>query len=166
MGVSNESTKEKLTEAGKKLWEDEELRNKFFDDAGKFDASKSAKSIFNYVKTVVDLCTDVRAGFYVVEEPWKFYCSIAAAVYAVSPLDFVPDWFPIIGQSDDAVAIAAAVALTASMLNDYSKWKYGEQNATVFREEDFTNVEDAEFREVDNGTNSVLDGALDRLSNL
>jgi uncharacterized membrane protein YkvA (DUF1232 family) len=32
-------------------------------------------------------------------------------LYVVSPLDFLPDWFPILGQLDDLAAIAAGVAL-------------------------------------------------------
>jgi uncharacterized membrane protein YkvA (DUF1232 family) len=34
-----------------------------------------------------------------------------AALYAISPLDFIPDWIPVIGQLDDVAALAAAITL-------------------------------------------------------
>lgn len=32
-------------------------------------------------------------------------------VYVLSPLDFVPDWLPLLGQLDDVAALTAGVAL-------------------------------------------------------
>src|SRR5438128_521987 len=34
-----------------------------------------------------------------------------ALLYAVSPLDLVPDWIPVFGQMDDFAVLAAAVTL-------------------------------------------------------
>ncbi|MCC7367489.1 MAG: DUF1232 domain-containing protein [Chloroflexi bacterium] len=35
----------------------------------------------------------------------------ATAIYVVSPLDFAPDWIPVLGQGDDLVAILAGLNL-------------------------------------------------------
>lgn len=34
---------------------------------------------------------------------------VATLVYLVSPIDFVPDWFPFVGQADDLVALMAGL---------------------------------------------------------
>jgi uncharacterized membrane protein YkvA (DUF1232 family) len=34
-----------------------------------------------------------------------------AVIYVLSPLDFLPDWFPVLGQLDDLAAIAAGLAI-------------------------------------------------------
>jgi uncharacterized membrane protein YkvA (DUF1232 family) len=35
----------------------------------------------------------------------------AAVVYALSPLDILPDWIPVLGQLDDIAALAAGLSL-------------------------------------------------------
>ena len=35
----------------------------------------------------------------------------ATALYLVSPIDVMPDWFPLVGQADDLVAILAGLNL-------------------------------------------------------
>jgi len=36
---------------------------------------------------------------------------VTTAAYLVSPLDLVPDWFPIVGQADDLMALVAGLHL-------------------------------------------------------
>ena len=35
----------------------------------------------------------------------------ATAMYLISPIDVVPDWFPLVGQADDLVAVLAGLNL-------------------------------------------------------
>lgn len=35
---------------------------------------------------------------------------VATVVYALSPLDFIPDWFPLAGQLDDLALLAGGLA--------------------------------------------------------
>ncbi len=37
---------------------------------------------------------------------WRRYIGLFAAVYVASPLDFIPDWIPIIGWLDDIGVLA------------------------------------------------------------
>ena len=46
------------------------------------------------------------------ETPWIARVVLGFAVaYAVSPLDLIPDWFPIIGHLDDLLIVPALVWL-------------------------------------------------------
>ena len=62
------------------------------------------------------LKTDVPAVFLALkkkETPW--YAKIMAAivvVYALSPVDLVPDFIPILGYLDDVIILPALIALT------------------------------------------------------
>ena len=43
--------------------------------------------------------------------------------YLISPIDFIPDLLPVVGYTDDAAAIAAAIALANIYIDDDVKWK-------------------------------------------
>jgi uncharacterized membrane protein YkvA (DUF1232 family) len=48
---------------------------------------------------------------------------VVALLYVLNPLDLVPDILPIIGQVDDALIIAACLALIEQDLYNYRAWK-------------------------------------------
>ena len=66
------------------------------------------------------LKTDVPAVFLALkrkETPW--YAKIMAAivvVYALSPIDLVPDFIPILGYLDDVIILPALIALTVKLI--------------------------------------------------
>jgi len=66
------------------------------------------------------LKTDVPAVFLALkkkETPW--YAKILAAavvVYALSPIDLIPDFIPILGYLDDLIILPALIALTVKLI--------------------------------------------------
>ncbi len=66
------------------------------------------------------LKTDVPAVFLALkrkETPW--FAKILAAivvVYALSPVDLIPDFIPILGYLDDVIILPALIALTAKLI--------------------------------------------------
>ena len=49
--------------------------------------------------------------------------AVVALLYVLNPLDLMPDVLPLIGQVDDAVIIAACLALIEQDLHKYRDWK-------------------------------------------
>lgn len=60
------------------------------------------RTLGDVILLLKDLATDPR-----VPRADKIVAA-AAAGYLVSPLDFIPDWLPVIGQTDDLAVIALA----------------------------------------------------------
>jgi uncharacterized membrane protein YkvA (DUF1232 family) len=79
-------------------------------------------------KTIVDTCA--RPAFqlaYAALDPscpnWVRGVCFGAAGYFICPMDLVPDVIPLIGYSDDAAVLAAAVLTAAAHINDDVKAK-------------------------------------------
>jgi uncharacterized membrane protein YkvA (DUF1232 family) len=53
----------------------------------------------------------------------KFAAMGLSALYVLSPLDLIPDVIPILGQIDDAGALAAIISLAISIYRDFKKKK-------------------------------------------
>jgi uncharacterized membrane protein YkvA (DUF1232 family) len=48
---------------------------------------------------------------------------IAALIYLMNPLDFLPDWIPGLGLLDDAVILAIAVRQSRKALDEFMSWE-------------------------------------------
>ena len=77
------------------------------------------------------LKTDVPAVFLALKDrmtPW--YAKAVAALtiaYALSPIDFIPDFIPVLGYLDDLILLPLLVALTVKLIPKNEFEKYREQ---------------------------------------
>ena len=73
-----------------------------------------------YVAQSPNCPTPIKAGIF------------AALGYFISPLDMIPDFIPIGGYSDDALAIAAAIAMAQIYITPEIKQQAKDKIATIF----------------------------------
>lgn len=60
--------------------------------------------------------------------PWKtIVLVVAAIIYFVSPLDFIPDVIPLLGLTDDAIVIAFVVRQIQADLDNFLAWEISQQ---------------------------------------
>ena len=75
------------------------------------------------VKWVYTLLKDYATGRYR-NLPWRTIAILVAGLaYVLTPFDLVPDFIPIIGWSDDCLALAGALAFSKKDLEEYKAWK-------------------------------------------
>ena len=72
---------------------------------------------------VFKMLKDYLAGKYKIV-PWRTIALLVGAVsYALSPLDLIPDFLPVLGWSDDALLLAAVLGSVRVDIEEYRKWK-------------------------------------------
>lgn len=82
----------------------------------------------NFKETVKRLKCDVPAVFLALkakETPWPAKCFAALTVaYALSPVDLVPDFIPVLGYLDDLILLPLLVAWTVKLIPRETFEKY------------------------------------------
>ncbi|TLD43126.1 MAG: protein of unknown function DUF1232 [Candidatus Jettenia ecosi] len=64
------------------------------------------------------------------EVPWEsIVLSIAAIIYFVSPVDFMPDFIPVIGYLDDMAVIAFVVKSVKTDMDNFLQWENEQKEA-------------------------------------
>lgn len=122
-------------------------------DMEKFSKDYSEENFFGKVKGAVK-----KAGvgiiykalqlFYVTQNPncpMKIKAGIFAALgYFISPLDMLPDFMPVVGYTDDAAAIAAAVTLANIYIDDTVREKAKNTLQNIFGKKILAEIEGVE----------------------
>ena len=82
------------------------------------------------------LKTDIPAVFLALKDkktPWyaKVFAALTVA-YALSPIDFIPDFIPILGYLDDLIILPLLVALTVKFIPKDTFEQYREQAKSLW----------------------------------
>ena len=103
-----------------------ERLHKLFEDAAKKSQEIPRgpfKETWAYLMTMIRLIRAYASGRYR-EIPWQSLMTILVAViYFVSPLDFIPDFIPVIGYLDDALVISLAIHAVKDDLDAFMDWE-------------------------------------------
>lgn len=71
---------------------------------------QSALELKNDVQALARACRDPRV-------PWQARTlAIAVVAYAVSPIDLIPDWIPVLGYLDDLLLLPLGIALAIRLV--------------------------------------------------
>ncbi len=88
--------------------------------------TKGISEFVSHMKTGIEIIKDYKLKRYT-DIPWRTVALIAAAiVYFINPIDILPDFFPVIGFTDDAVVLAAIFKSIQEDLKKYKEWKHTE----------------------------------------
>ena len=102
------------------------------DEVNKYAASFSQDGLFDkiskYAKNIgLNLINEALKLWYVTDNPnlpSKTKAAIIGALgYLISPLDLVPDVLPVVGYTDDAGAVALAIAMAQAFIDQKVKDK-------------------------------------------
>ena len=112
-------------------------------DTAKYAGDYSEGNFFDKITSTIKsagltLIYEALQLFYVTENPncpMKIKAAIFAALgYFISPIDVVPDFTPFVGYSDDAGAIALALALAQMYIDDEVRQKARNKIRDIFGE--------------------------------
>ncbi|HRE40470.1 MAG TPA: DUF1232 domain-containing protein [Ignavibacteria bacterium] len=79
--------------------------------------------LFDQVKLAMEMLKDYRAKRYT-DIPWRTIGLLTAALlYFINPFDLIPDFLPIFGYTEDAVAFLAIFKSIQTDLKNYCLWK-------------------------------------------
>ena len=108
---------------------DKQKTKRLIQDA--FEKAKKNKGhlskIWNELQALIRLLRAWLSGKY--DTPWKtILFSIAALIYFVNPLDFIPDIIPVFGFLDDASVIAFVIKNIRTDIQKFLDWENKEEN--------------------------------------
>ncbi|MDY5858892.1 MAG: YkvA family protein [Porphyromonas sp.] len=90
------------------------------DATGKLNIS-AFSAIKSRLMLLIAYIKDVTTGKYKGYSATNLALAVAALIYLVSPVDFLPDLMPIIGWTDDAAVLTFALQQLASELDKYER---------------------------------------------
>lgn len=79
--------------------------------------------VFSDLKLLLSLVKDYVSGAYREIPYGSIVASVAAVLYFLSPIDFIPDFIPGVGLIDDVFVIGFVLKKIHGDLKEYQKWK-------------------------------------------
>ena len=78
---------------------------------------------WRYLKAMIRLILAYADGSYRKVPVASMVMIVAAVIYFLSPIDFIPDFIPVIGYVDDALIVAITVAAIKEDLEKFLAWE-------------------------------------------
>ncbi len=85
--------------------------------------NKTLKSLYEDVKLFISIIKDYYKGNYKDIPYWSIAAIGFSLLYFLSPIDFVPDFIPMVGYVDDALILATCYKMIKKDLMKYKEWK-------------------------------------------
>lgn len=99
----------------------------------KFNLAVEAFKHKGFIKKIPDITRMVKAMMRKEYKPELKNVLIPGAVllYLISPLDFIPDWIPVVGQMDDLALVALAIPLLMKETENFIAWEQENKKSKV-----------------------------------
>jgi uncharacterized membrane protein YkvA (DUF1232 family) len=75
------------------------------------------------LKLLFSITQDYVSGDYREVPYWSIAAIVGTLLYVLNPMDLIPDFIPVIGYVDDALVVAACLAMIEHDLLAYKEWK-------------------------------------------
>lgn len=75
------------------------------------------------IKLLISILKDYWSRKYRQVPFWTIAAIVFALLYVLSPIDMIPNFIPVIGLVDDAMVVAACLAMIEQDLHEYKHWK-------------------------------------------
>ena len=75
------------------------------------------------IRLCVDMLRDYQSGEYRKTPTLTISVIVFTLLYILTPFDLVPDFIPFAGLIDDALVMAAAIAMIGQDIRDYKLWR-------------------------------------------
>ena len=123
--ITKEQAEEQLKKGASKIKEEDlnRLLEKREEIEKKFSSAGPLGRFITDLKLLFSLIADYVKGQYRAIPFWSIAAIVAALLYVLSPIDLIPDFIPVIGYVDDAMVVAACLAMVEQDLHAYKEWK-------------------------------------------
>lgn len=91
----------------------------------KITSSSNFKKIINEIKLFISIIKDYINGNYKEVPFWTIGAITFSLLYLLSPIDFIPDFIPIIGYIDDVLILTTCYKMIKKDMDKYRLWKEG-----------------------------------------